>query len=122
MRNVVLAFLLLFACGDEADEIGVGAQCAADDECRETEPPLRCLTNFKGGYCGLTACQANIDCPEGSFCVRHTDQQSYCFRTCIDKSECNVNRDVENEANCSSNIDRVEGGNEKACVPPSSGT
>ena len=34
--------------------------------------------------------------------------------------ECNANRDLENEANCSSNVDYVDGKTGgKACVPPS---
>jgi hypothetical protein len=118
-RIFLIAFL--FACDNDADEIGVGAQCTTDDECAETDPPIVCLRTFKGGYCGLSACTANLDCPDGSFCVQHDDRQNYCFRACIDKPECNTNRDVENEANCSSNITRIEGGNQKACVPPSSG-
>ena len=121
-RAIAIAVLLLSSCDSEADELGVGAQCTSDDQCEELEPPIRCLTVFKGGYCGLTGCQADTDCPESSFCVRHEDGQNYCFRACADKPECNVNRDVENEANCSANIDRVGGGNQKACVPPSSGT
>ena len=47
---------------------------------------------------------------------------NYCFLVCNEKEDCNQNRSGENEANCSSNITRVGGGSEKACVPPSSGT
>jgi hypothetical protein len=44
---------------------------------------------------------------------------NYCFRACVDKAECNANRGPEVESNCSSNITRVDGGETKACVPPS---
>ncbi|MBC7172218.1 MAG: hypothetical protein H5U40_07335, partial [Polyangiaceae bacterium] len=84
---------------------------------------LECLTTFRGGYCGLQNCASSLECPDGSMCVAHTDGQSYCFRTCNDKSECNRNRSVANEANCASNI-TLEDPSEaklKACVPPSSG-
>ena len=84
---------------------------------------LQCLTQFTGGYCGLEGCEGDVNCPEGSRCVAHTDANNYCFRVCQDKPECNRNRSVENEANCSANIVFVdEPQDRKACVPPSSGS
>ena len=107
----------LATCNDDADDVGVGAQCAGTDECPED---LACLA-FKGGYCGLENCTADADCPELSACVAHTDGKNYCFRICTDKPECNANRDIENEANCSSSVEFVEQNQgSKACVPPSS--
>ena len=119
---------LVVACGGddstEADRLGVGAQCTTSEDCpqpdNETDPALECLSQFKGGYCGLSDCNGDADCPAASACVAHTDGQNYCFRICTDKSECNVNRDPNNESNCSANIDFVgDPGNVKACVPPS---
>ncbi|MCS6796984.1 MAG: hypothetical protein NZ898_00370 [Myxococcota bacterium] len=116
------------ACGggdDEspADRVGIGAQCMRDDDCMQSDQ--RCLTNFRGGYCGKRDCTADADCPSGSACVRHDDGVQYCFRLCTDKPECNRHRDPENEANCVSSITFVdparEAGSTKACVPPSSG-
>jgi hypothetical protein len=114
--------------GTEADQFGVGAECSADSDCDEYEPEedtggyeLTCLTQFTGGYCGLDDCLGNEDCPDGSACVAHDDGMNYCFRRCSDKGECNLNRDPDNESNCSSNIEFVEPTNGKACVPPSSG-
>ena len=116
--------LLLPACGDddtEADRLGVGAQCESTDQC-DPDIDLLCLPQFKGGYCGLQGCEADEDCPEASACVLHEDGETYCFRICADKSECNANRDLENEANCSSSAEFVEGAEgRKACVPPSGG-
>src|SRR6478752_3268847 len=99
-----IAFALV-GCGDdegggpgtEADRVGVGAECAADENCPE---PLVCLTQFKGGYCGLADCAMNEDCPEGSACVAHSDGHAYCFRICVDKSECNLNRSLDAASNC----------------------
>lgn len=115
--------LVAVACGGggkvgaEADQLGVGAQCADDDECRVGQI---CLDQFKGGYCGEEGCTRNSDCPEGAACVAHEDGVNYCFRTCTDKSDCNRNRGPEVEANCSSNVTFVAGGTStKACVPPS---
>jgi hypothetical protein len=109
------------ACGDddppgtEADRVGVGAECASDELCPEG---LTCLS-FKGGYCGLAGCTDTAGCPNGSACVQHDDGESYCFRLCVNKAECNVNRSVDNEANCSSNIEYVDPDvGAKACVPP----
>jgi hypothetical protein len=113
-----LMVLALVACGgDEADELGVGAQCTSNTDCNPDIGPT-CLTQFKGGYCGLTGCTVDADCPDASACVQH-DGMNYCFRTCADKAECNANRDAANEANCSGTADFVEGAQgRKACVPP----
>lgn len=118
--------------GTQADRFGVGAECNAQDDCDKYEVPeadggeatLECLTEgFKGGYCGLTGCTLSAECPEGAICVAHDDGMNYCFRKCLDKPECNANRTVDNESNCSSSFDWArpaddDGG--KACIPPSS--
>src|SRR5687768_2367503 len=104
------------SCGDdegtEADRIGVAAQCTANDGCPtayrgETPVELTCLRDFKGGYCGVIGCTRDGDCPDASACIAHTDGNNYCFRTCAEKVDCNVNRSVDNEANCSSNVSFV---------------
>ncbi len=108
--------------GTEADRIGVGAECTQDKDCPvvEGEPAMECL-EFRGGYCGLSDCAGDADCPSGSACVQHDDGRTYCFRICLDKAECNLNRSAENSANCSSNVGFVDEQNEiRACVPPSS--
>ena len=133
MGATVLAWLL-YACGDDggagnsADRLGVGAECASDDDClqsrRDGGLSEKCLTQFKGGYCGIEDCTASDVCPEGAACVIHEDGQNYCFRLCGDKPECNLNRSPDVEANCSSTVEYVDGAKDafgKACVPPSSG-
>ena len=117
MRFALLFALLIGCGGDDADDLGIGAECGVDDDC-DVEGGQSCL-GFKGGYCGLEGCLANEDCPENSGCVAHTDGINYCFRLCDDKADCNENRSVENEANCSSSVDFVEPTAAKACVPPS---
>jgi hypothetical protein len=121
MRALAIV-LLLAACGDddtEADRLGVGAQCTATEECNP-DIDLVCLDQFKGGYCGLQGCTGDIDCPEASACVTDGGGVNFCFRICIDKAECNVNRDLENESNCSSSITFIDGDmGRKACIPPS---
>jgi hypothetical protein len=125
-----LALLCAAACGDDdsgndADRLGVGAECTRNDDCyqspRDGGISQTCLP-FKGGYCGVRDCSVHEDCPQGSACVTHEDSRNYCFRLCADKPECNVNRTVDNEANCSSNIVYVDDDKTlgKACVPPSS--
>jgi hypothetical protein len=121
----LMALLALAACGDDgADALGIGAECTMSDECTQDEEFEQvCLTQFTGGYCGLSQCTGDLDCPDESGCVAHTDGTNYCFRTCLDKAECNVNRSVDVESNCSSNVTFVDGAQgRKACVPPSSGT
>ena len=116
------AALAAGGCGDndtEADALGVGAECTTDEQCGAEQS---CLA-FKGGYCGLAGCSADLDCPENSRCVTHDDGENYCFRTCLDKTECNRNRSATQEANCSSSVVFVEADTTaKACVPPSSDT
>src|SRR5690606_10334230 len=109
----------IVACGDddddggtEADRIGIGAACDDNTDCLEGQI---CLP-FKGGYCGLMNCvgdevlgcddaAAGTCCPEGSKCVKHDDGVNYCFRECDDKAtDCNRNRPVELESNCSANV------------------
>ena len=122
--HILLIGLLVGACGgSEADELGIGAQCTDSEQCLQDEDFEQvCLTNFAGGYCGLADCTGDIDCPEDSACIAHDDGTNYCFRICVDKPDCNENRDVENESNCSSSVTFVDGTQgRKACVPPSSG-
>ena len=114
----LVAMTLSFACGDDADDLGVGAQCTGNDQC-DADTNQVCL-QFKGGYCGLMGCVHDADCPDKSACIMHDDGVNYCFRICIDKPDCNANRDVDNEANCSSSVTFVDGTmGRKACVPPS---
>ncbi len=104
--------------GTEADRYGVGAECSDDTQCGNIG--LRCLDDFKGGYCGLKGCTRDAECPEGSACVAHETGETYCFRICIDKAECNLNRTLDDASNCSANVIFVEPGKTvKACVPPS---
>lgn len=103
--------------GTEADRRGVGAECTVDTDC--TEPNQTCLTNFKGGYCGVKACVDDAGCPSGSACVTHTDGTNYCFLVCESKSTCNINRTAVNESNCSASITWADTDQGKACVPPS---
>lgn len=121
---------LVSGCGSdgetEADRVGVGAECtdAAECESADEDVVLECLTQFTGGYCGLEGCGADVDCPDGSACVTNDDGNNYCYRVCEEKSDCNLNRSAENEANCvgSGTINFVEDGTDrKACEPPSSG-
>lgn len=127
MKPALLGSLLalcLFGCGDDdppgtqADRLGVGAECTSDTQCLQGQS---CL-GFKGGYCGIEGCTADAaSCPSGSACVSHDDGNTYCFRICVDKAECNLNRSLDNESNCSSNVEFVDPDvNVKACVPPSS--
>jgi hypothetical protein len=116
---VVVVFSL--GCGDggtEAQRRGVGSDCAMSSDC--TESGQSCLTQFKGGYCGVTGCTNDAGCPAGSACVMHDDGMSYCFLLCSVKADCNRNRAVDAEANCSSTAVLVEEPRDrKVCSPPS---
>lgn len=118
---VLLAMGTMIGCDDgdeaEADRRGIGSECTADEDCEEAGQ--RCLMQFKGGYCGVAGCATSDDCPEASACIAHDDGSNYCFRVCDTKVECNANRSLDNEANCSANITFAGGDSGKACVPPS---
>jgi hypothetical protein len=122
ITRLLVILIILFGVskcheGTEADVRGVGSGCITADDC--TEEGQDCL-DFKGGYCGIKDCTADTECPEGSRCVAHTDGTNYCFLICTEKPQCNLNRSLENESNCSANITFVEDPQEaKACVPPS---
>ena len=115
--------VVVCACGSESEAIkrGVGAECAVNGDCTETGQ--RCLTQFKGGYCGVSACTHDTDCPGGSACVTEDDGVNYCFLICADKPECNPRRSTANESNCTSSLTFVDGTlGRKVCRPPLSGT
>jgi hypothetical protein len=116
--------------GREADRYGIAATCKSDDDCASVvidgkETQLACLTQFDAGYCAIQGCESKADCADGAVCVAHDDGTNYCFRECKNKTECNANRPVDSEANCSSSFDYASKDDEatdlKACIPPSSG-
>ena len=108
--------LVLAACGGDANDHGVGAACTMDTEC--SEEGQRCLTQFTGGYCGISGCTHDVDCPDGSACVTESNGTNYCFLTCVDKIDCNENRPVESEASCVSSITFIDGAmGRKVCRP-----
>src|SRR6185369_14524187 len=106
MSRTLWAFVIAVAissggCGsseNEANRRGVGAECSAGSAC--TEHGQTCLTEFKGGYCGVSACAHDTDCPQGSACVTTDNHVNYCFLVCADKPECNLHRTVDAESSC----------------------
>jgi hypothetical protein len=120
---MLAVFTFAYACDDddnnqnEADIHGIGASCTEDASC--TEEGQVCLLDFKGGYCGSVDCTEDASCYEGSRCVT-LDATNYCFLICTDKDQCNENRGVDEESNCSASVVFVEDATtEKACIPPS---
>lgn len=125
MRRILCALVVVMCgCGDSGSEAirrGVGAECNATSAC--TEDGQVCLTEFKGGYCGVSGCVHDSDCPQGSACVTDDGQINYCFLICADKPECNPHRSVDNESSCTSSLTFIDGAmNRKVCRPPNSGT
>lgn len=115
--SLLLCVIAVSSCSNDADSLGVGAECTTNSQCDEANNQS-CLA-FKGGYCGIQGCTSDGNCPTSSACVTH-DDQNYCFRTCNEKTECNANRTIENEANCVANLTYVDTlYSDKACVPPS---
>jgi hypothetical protein len=120
---LVSLLLLGLGCGGGSEAIrrGVGAECGAGLEC--TEDGQLCLTEFKGGYCGVAACLHDVDCPAGSACVTEDNGANYCFLICADKTDCNPHRTLDNESGCVSSLTFVDGTDgRKVCRPPMSGT
>jgi hypothetical protein len=124
MRRILCALVVVICgCGDRNEAIrrGVGAECGATSDC--TESGQVCLAEFKGGYCGVSGCLHDTDCPQGSACVTDDGQVNYCFLICADKPECNPHRTLDNESSCTSSLTFIDGTmNRKVCRPPNSGT
>ena len=119
-RALVIMCFVLGGCDDSAIKLGVGSECTKDSECKEGQ---HCLTDFKGGYCGIANCMHDTNCPAGSACVTADNGTNYCFLVCADKPECNVHRTADNESSCVSSLTFVDGTmGRKTCRPPSSGT
>jgi hypothetical protein len=86
------------------------------------KPGSGCLTDFKGGYCGVSPCAHDVDCPQGSACITEDNGINYCFLVCADKPDCNPHRTLENESSCNSSLTFVDGTmGRKVCRPPRSG-
>ena len=125
MSRILCGLVVVAAVGcgsgqSEAVRRGVGSECNASQMC--TEMGQVCLTEFKGGYCGVSGCQHDSECQAGSACVTENGT-NYCFLICADKPECNVKRTLDNESNCTSSLSFVDGTmGRKVCNPPSSGT
>ena len=136
LMYVIAAVMLLGAvagCGGddstEADRIGVGAECTVDSS---ADPPstcpvvemdiqLDCLTQFKGGYCGLEGCTGDVTARRGRPASPMTTARTTASEF-VRTSRIATNRSVENESNCVGSITFVDDRNErKACEPPSSG-
>lgn len=121
---ILLGCTTLTACGDDDSEAarrGVGSACASSDDCEEEGQ--QCLTDFKGGMCGIADCTSSEECPGGSVCVADPDfSRNFCLLVCSSKPECNVHRSAEEEANCTSTLDQLDppdGADPKVCRPPS---
>lgn len=123
MRRILCAlFIALCGCGsnqNQANRLGVGADCTMSSQCTVGQV---CLTEFKGGYCGVSSCVHDTDCPQGSACV--TDgQANYCFLICAQKTDCNLHRSAADESDCTSSLTFLDGAmNRKVCRPPDSGS
>jgi hypothetical protein len=119
-----LVVLAVGACGSSQSEAirhGVGSACSKDSDC--TEKGQVCLLEFKGGYCGVAGCTHDVECPGGSACVTSDNGADYCVLICVEKTDCNPNRTVDNESNCTSSLSFVDGTmGRKVCNPPSAGT
>jgi hypothetical protein len=124
MKRIMCALVfVVWGCGSNqnaANQAGIGAQCTMTADCTTTGEI--CLTEFAGGYCGLSGCVHDTDCPQGSACV--TDgQTNYCFLVCAAKTDCNLHRSAADESDCTSALTFVDGTmNRKVCRPPNSGT
>ncbi|MCG5056216.1 MAG: hypothetical protein KA712_24990 [Myxococcales bacterium] len=114
----VLAWALGACSSDfETERASLGAACESAADCPSFAPT--CLP-FKGGYCGLTPCGKDSDCPVTAACVTHSDGVNYCFLGCFGTSDCNRARPAEVAATCSERAEFVQAQQlgRRACVPP----
>ena len=93
-------------------DCGVGASCAANDDCGAD---LECVDELAGGYCGRRDCEADADCPADSVCVEN-DGNTYCLRTCAAEADCSFCR-YEHAASCTDQVSFVEATGVRVCMP-----
>jgi hypothetical protein len=94
-------------------DCGVGASCRDDADC---DPDLDCIGDFDGGYCGRRGCTSNAECPAASICVGIGDE-AYCVRTCDHVSDCGFCRHPDIAAECTTDVEYLEGATVPVCVP-----
>ncbi|MBM4395251.1 MAG: hypothetical protein FJ087_06130 [Deltaproteobacteria bacterium] len=82
---LVTAFLALALCGACAREIG--DDCSTNTDCGENRI---CDTSQPGGYCTVTPCRDDSECPGESICVEFSVDATYCMRACSDLKPCRV--------------------------------
>jgi hypothetical protein len=95
-------------------DCGVGAACAGGADCATG---LECILTLAGGYCTTRGCTSNAECPADSACVRHSDGQNYCFKSCVGKGDCTFCRGWDDLAECAADVEFVEAGTGSVCVP-----
>lgn len=95
--------------GDGGGATGTGAigdPCASGADCRSGECGGEAL-GFPGGYCTLTGCAADEDCPAGSHCDLLQGGPPLCVRSCHFENDC---RDAYT-------CEVVDGASAGSCVP-----
>ena len=82
MRLLPLLFSVsFFACGQE-----IGDACNSSAECGTGR---LCDRASKDGYCTVTPCTvAPNSCPENSFCVEFSNEQTFCMAACEENDDC----------------------------------
>ena len=85
MKKLILLALCLTICGCEAS---VGDKCSTSNDCPSGTV---CDTDSPGGYCLVSNCETDEECPEKSTCVFFTKDLSYCLKKCKKNSNCRKN-------------------------------
>jgi hypothetical protein len=78
-------------------DCGVGAACDEDEDC---SGDLSCMLDALGGYCTITGCSGDGDCPSDARCVSWDDTKTYCAVNCDSGSDCSFCRGDELRGKC----------------------
>jgi hypothetical protein len=96
-------------------DCGIGADCGDANDCSSD---LECLSAFRGGYCGLSGCLVNDDCPDDALCVVASNGENHCYKPCSTASDCSFCRRDGLLGACTADVSFAEDGTTgSVCVP-----
>ena len=97
MKQILLILLAfsMFLIGCEA---AVGDKCSTSNDC---PTGTVCDTDSPGGYCLVSGCESDEECPEEAVCVFFRKDLSYCLKKCKKNSDCRGKYDCRDDVEAS---------------------